>query len=455
MAAARFLSDAQWIEAIKTHEGDKVDWSHADGPRGGRRELSNLLEQRAAEEPTRFANLALELNDRKHAVHIGAIINSVAGIIPVDHLAGLCIHGRRVGGQEIDPNICRAVRQVAAAANDALVDLVVSCSSDYDPERETARTPAGSGDYFYGGDLSLAGLNSTRGAAAGSLASVLFAQPNRSEQLVGTVRKLATDPIMAVRVQTSEAILALCNTLPEHALDIADAMFTGAPVDLFDARETSELLKHSYLRRPTTFAHHILRALEAEDAIAERAGHPWIVAYVNGALEAPAPSNLSQLSAPARNGVAAALSRSPGAAPMVLVQLLNDTDPGVRKTAARALRHAHELDQQSADLLLKEFIASAAFPEHTDNLFASLDRSTALLPPSAIDACERYLESAGAELGDIRTSGPLVSRHLVAIVLRLYKQGNNSTRSRCLDLIHKLADLGAYGLEGALDQERL
>ncbi|WP_284990284.1 hypothetical protein [Arthrobacter sp. efr-133-TYG-120] len=149
------------------------------------------------------------------------------------------------------------------------------------------------------------------------------------------------------------------------------------------------------------------------------------------------------------------LSRSPEAAPVVLVQLLIDIDPEVRKAAARALRHAHELDQQTAALLLQEFIACAAFPEHTDNLFASLDRSTALLPPSAIDLCERYLESAGPELGDIRPPGPLVSRNLVAIVLRLYKQGNKSIRGRCLDVIDKLAELGAYGLEGALDQKRL
>jgi hypothetical protein len=455
VAAAIFLSDGQWIEAIRTHEGDKVDWSHANGPRGGRRELSHLLGQQAAEEPVRFAHLALELNESNHATHIASIISAVAGKIPIDLLALLCVHGRRVGGQEVDPDICRAVREVAAVANDVLVNLVVSCSSDDDPERETARTGSASGGYFFGGDLSTAGLNCTRGAAAGSLAYILFAQPHRSEQLVGVVRNLAADPIMAVRVRTAEAILALLNTLPDAALDIAEDMFRRAPVDIFDARETSELLKHSCLRRPKTFSAHLLRALEAEDSIAERAGQVWVVACVNGALEDPAPYELSDLNAAARKGVAKALSGSPGVVPKVLVQLLNDEDPEVRKASARALRHVHELDQQSAELLVQEFIGSAAFPEHTENLFASLDRSTTLLPPSTIDACERALDIVGRKLGDIRTAGPLLSLHLIAVLLRLYKQENESIRRRCLDVIDRLSELGAYGLDGALDQERL
>ena len=454
-SARDLLTDKQWLAAIRTHESDTVDWSHHSGPRGGIRELSVLLGQRAAEEPARFAKLGLILSDPRHAVHIGSIIRSVAGKVPVEILTQLCVHGRRVAGPDLGKDICWSVREVATEATNDLVELIISCCSDDDPQRETARIATGSGDYFYGGDLSTAGLNCTRGAAASCLARILFRQPHRSEQLLEAVRDLARDPIIAVRVRAVEAVLALLDTLPDESLDIAEKMFVDSPADFFDAHETAELLRHTCLRRPRTFAPHLRRALEANDATAKRAGYPWLVAFVNGALEDPAPRELSTLNTAARKGVAKTLFRSPGAAPEILVQLLHDDDSDVRKNAARVLRHVHKLSPESAEMLTYEFTRSPAFAENMENLFASLDRSKVLLPSSTIEACERALDAKGTDLGDIRLEAALTSRHLIAIILRMYKQGNDEIRRRCLDIIDRLSDLGAYGLEGALDQERV
>jgi hypothetical protein len=453
--AAKFLSDDQWLKAIRTYETDAFRRSHADGPRGGIHELSILTSEQAAKEPDRFARLAMRLTNPAHAVHIGAIIRSVAGKIHIDLLAQLCEHGRQVAGERIGRDICWAVEEAASEATDALIKLVISCSSDEDPERETARIENGSGEYLFIGELSDAGLNCTRGAAAGCLARILFAQPHRSEQLLGTVRKLAADPIMAVRVRTADTILALLNKMPDEALGIAEKMFATAPADIFDSRECTELLKHACLRRSKDFSLHLHRALMASDATAKRAGYPWIVAYVNGVIEAPASEELHDLSGPARIGVAEALTGSLGAAPGIVVQLLNDGDADVREAAARSLWRIHELDQQTAEMLVQEFVKSPAFSDHMGNLFASLEESTTLLPPSTIDACERAVASEGPELGDIRTTRAIGSFHLVAIVLRLYKQGTEDVRRRCLDVIDRLSDMDAYGLEGALDQERL
>ncbi|UXM91113.1 ATP-binding protein [Paenarthrobacter sp. JL.01a] len=446
-SARYLLTDAQWIEAIHTHESDTVDWSHHGGPRGGIRELSALLGQQTADEPTRFANLALSLDNPRHAAHVGSVIRSAAGKIPIELFSRLCVHGRQLAGQNLGRDICAGIRDVAPEATDDLIELIISCSSDDDPARETAGA--------YNGDLSMAGLNCTRGAAAGCLARVLFTQPRYSALLLETVRKLARDPILAVKVRTAEAILALFNTIPDEALDIAESMFDDSPAELFDARETTELLKHACLRRPKTFARHLCRALLANESTAKRAGYPWIVAYVNGALETPAPKELSGLSAAARSGVAKSLFHSPGAALDVLIQLLNDEDSNVRKSAARAVRNTHEVTTDSAELLVHEFVQSPAFPEHMENLFASLDRSRVLLPLSTIEACERAVDVKGPDLGDIRLEGALISTHLIAIVLRLYKQGNAEIRDRCLDVIDKLSDIGAYGLEGSLDDERV
>jgi hypothetical protein len=451
--AAKFLSDDQWLKAIRTYETDAHRRSHAGGLMGGVHELSVLTSEQAAKEPDRFARLAMRLTSPAHAVHIGAIIRSVAGKIHVDLLAQLCEHGRQIAGESIGRDICWAVEKAAADVTDTLIRLVISCCSDEDPERETAQIEAGSGNYFFNGELSNAGLNCTRGAAAGCLASILLAQPHRSGQLLGTIRELAEDANLAVRVRTAEAILALLNTMPEQALDIAEEMFATAPAEIFDSHECIELLKHSCLRRSEKFSLHLHRALEANESTAKRAGYPWIVAYVNGTISAPAPEALCDLNVSGRVGVAETLAGSLQAAPSIVVQLLNDEDADVREAASRTLWRVHELDQQTAEMIVQEFMKSPSFRNHMGNLFASLEQSTTLLPPSTIDACERAVASVAPEFGG--TAQYIGSFHLVSIVLRLYKQGNEGIRRRCLDVIDRLSDLGAYGLEEALDQERL
>jgi hypothetical protein len=42
---------------------------------------------------------------------------------------------------------------------------------------------------------------------------------------------------------------------------------------------------------------------------------------------------------------------------------------------------------------------------------------------------------------------------VVAVVLRLYRQGDQTTRSACLDLIDCMSDVDAYSLSDALLQE--
>lgn len=453
--AAEFLTDNQWLRAIRTHETDTIRWSSRGEIQGGIHQLSSLLGEQAAKEPNRFTILAMNLDNPIHAIHIGSVLRSVAGKIPIELLTRLCEHGLGVAREELGQDICWAIRETASEANDALVELVIGCSSDDDPGRELALVKPETVDDIHVEDLSDEGLNCTRGAAAECLARILFAQPHRSEQLLGPVRVLASDPVMAVRVRGAEAVLALLKTLPDQALDIADEMFATSPANIFDTRECAELLKHACLRRAGEFAPHLLRALTANDATAKRTAYPWIVAYVNGSITAPAPAELEDLSGPARYGVAEALVGSPEAAMAVVVQLLNDSDTDIREAAARSLWRVGELDQQTAEMLVQGFMKSVAFSEHAGNLFASLEESTTLLPPSTIDACERFVTSEEPELGDSGTVRSIGSSPLVAVVLRLYKQGTDDIRGRCLDVIDRLSDMDAYGLEGALDQERL
>jgi hypothetical protein len=104
--------------------------------------------------------------------------------------------------------------------------------------------------------------------------------------------------------------------------------------------------------------------------------------------------------------------------------------------------------------LIEAFIRSAAFGDNMDDLIDSLEKLGTRLPASALEACERAVEAGGRELGDIRSARATVGGDLITVVLRLYRQGDAQTRSRCLDIIDCLTDLNVYGVDRALADER-
>ncbi len=453
VAAAEFLTDEDWIRAIHKYRSDETDRSH-ELPVGGARQLAELLGSRAKAEPERFARLALTFDANTPPVHLSQVIGAVAGAVPVPLLAALSRHARNVAGQEVGQALCAAIETVGAEVDDTLLDLLEECATDEDPDHEVVRTSAGSEQFYYGGDLLTAGLNCTRGAAAKTVAHLLFTEPKHTERLIPTVTALAADPILAVRTWAADAVVALMNSRPEVGLGIADDLFGDAPVAVFDSVTACRLLRVALLRDPERFAPHLRRALDGPDTVAERAGSVWAVAFAHDSLGDLVPTDLARLSTPARLGAAAAFATDPTVAAEQLIRLFDDEDPAVRKAAASAVRVLNDADAATAEMLVASFTASAAYEAHFDELFFALDDSTRLLPKASITACERAVEIAGHELGDIRTHHAATSNNIVAVVLRLYRQGDKSMRVRCLDIIDRLSEAGAYGLEEAIATER-
>lgn len=179
VAAAEFLTDEDWIRAIHKYRSDETDRSH-ELPVGGARQLAELLGSRAKAEPERFARLALTFDANTPPVHLSQVIGAVAGAVPVPLLAALSRHARNVAGQEVGQALCAAIETVGAEVDDTLLDLLEECATDEDPDHEVVRTSAGSEQFYYGGDLLTAGLNCTRGAAAKTVAHLLFTEPKWS-----------------------------------------------------------------------------------------------------------------------------------------------------------------------------------------------------------------------------------------------------------------------------------
>ena len=421
--------------------------------RGCSRVSQPIAWSRAKEDPERFARLALGFDSEIPPDAMNEILQNVEGALDVELLTALCEHAHRIYGPAVGRWVCSAIHR-AETVNPRLVALIRTYSQDTNPDYEEARTGASTGQYYLDGDLFLAGSNSTRGEAALAAAKVLFSGNAHLDTLLPVVEALALDEFLAVRVCAAHAVLALLNHTPEHALDLAGRLFE-APIDVLDAPTSERLLCHTVLRDPDRFTHVLANALLGPAQIATRAGRIWAVARYQGQLGQGTPEHVHELPTPARQGAAEVFAARVVDSFDSLPKVFNDDDPDVRQRAALAMRHIGQIAAASdLDALLTSFAHSKAFPDHMDILIRTLHDIPTTLPAKTIDICQRAVDTAGADLGNAATANFALGRDLVDIVLRLYRQGNTTLRTRCLDTIDQLTDLNAYDLETRLDSQR-
>ena len=83
----------------------------------------------------------------------------------------------------------------------------------------------------------------------------------------------------------------------------------------------------------------------------------------------------------------------------------------------------------------------------------ALERTTAKLPEVTLLACERFIDIVRLAAGDIRTSEAGDANTVIKLTLRTYQPSLDvAIRARCLDLIDKLMQNGAYGIHDALEE---
>ena len=445
------LSDDEWIRALREHTGEQPNWS-SGGPIGGAHELARVLGRRAKDEPERFARLALRFDEEIPAVAMNEVIRNVEGSVGLDALTELCERAHNVHGSAAGQAVCSAIAR-AGTANDRSVALLLAYAQDADPDQEIARTEAPSGEYFFRGDLLTAGLNSTRGQAALAAASILFKGADHVDTLGPVVEALTRDRILAVRVCAAEAVLALLSHRPTLALELGGKLF-DAPIDVLGADSSQSLLAHALLRDPGRFSSVLAEALAGPDEVATRAGFIWVQARWRGVALPGVVTDLRLLPTAARRGAARAFAANVADSSDELRCLLDDDDPDIRVQVARAIRHLDEIAVPDQEALIDALVSSPTFPNQMGNLIHALQRMPSTLPANTITVCERVVDVAGAPLGDPTTGTALIGYGLVPVVLRLYRQGDDHLRERCLDIIDRLAEFGVHDVEQALEDER-
>ena len=165
-------------------------------------------------------------------------------------------------------------------------------------------------------------------------------------------------------------------------------------------------------------------------------------------------NNISELPEAARLGAAEALAANIPDSLKILPVLFDDDSPEVRQRASFAVRHLARLTSDKQSELLEALVQSRAFSDRKELLFIKLRDLPEKLPRGTIAACELAVGVAGARMGDMRTADSGLGVYLSHVVLRLYRESEEKIRRRCLDIIDKLVEFNAFGIQTRLDQQR-
>ena len=463
--AARHMSDEQWLAAIDKH---RLEWHQKRSSSfvGGPDELASVFEQLSKEKPERFAQLGLRIGSDAPPTYLERLLLGLAQ--PDDE-----------ADRATDDAVFAVVRHVAAlpevpgarwigrlvgtrANNDIPTDvlgIVATTAADPDPREDLWATEAPSGGAWYGGDPWSHGMNTVRGSAAKAIARLLYARPERADQLLEAVRHLVADPSAAVRTCAAEALGGLMRS--DRALALELAVRLAATDDRAVAARPVVNLLAAYI--PTdwpTVEPIVERLLGSEHEAARRAGavlaclaalqHPDAAEMLERALTHP-----DEVVREAAAGVLATNlvgARYSAMCAEGLKRLFDDDSTKVRQAAAHSLGRMRRHELGDFEDLARALLRSRALQEGRSQLMHALEESTADVSGLVMELAEQMVERVEG-LGDIRTAAAGDAKELSELLIRVLGDvdENAALRARALDILDRLVAAGAWGVVDAMD----
>ena len=457
------MTDEQWLAAIQQHDTDKHEFTQDGRLVGGALELSRVLEDRVKHEPERFVELVLKFPDHVNPFYFEAILRGMSevnlDIETVMRVTERCheIQGRPLGRYICDPIARSAQGNVPPEA----LDLVAwYATEDSDPEQELWQIEASPGQgYYYGGDMLNNGINTNRGRAAQALARLIEVDGNRIAYIQPALERMVQDPSLAVRSCVAQALIAvlrhdrdLAVELFQQLCDTEDALLQTPFIERFLSlalqthfRELSDILEHMVTSKVPDVAsaggrQACLAALDLQEA-AEIAGL---------CLSGSEAQKIGAAQVMAAN-VTVATCRS--FCEEALIRLFNDPIDDVRAEAARCFLRFEGSQLEGYEDLITGFVHSDASSRDYFPLLVALERSTANIPDVTLLVCESFIDVAGLATADVSTRESGDASFVIKLTLRTYQQSSDKNiRTRCLDMIDRLMENGAYGINDALEE---
>ncbi|MGE0536749.1 MAG: hypothetical protein AB7O68_17390 [Pirellulales bacterium] len=470
---AKFTDD-QWLDAMRD-----INWGWDDPLRdhgqGSAVELSRLLQPEAQKNRRRYAALALRMDDDTRPEYCEAILNGICsfdnsskeariadeaefGRLPTQIILSVIqrLHQfpERPCGRAIGAAIeCIADRDLTGFDCQMIAYYALEDTNPHDDDW-FSRQPDGAQDP--GERVHLHGYNSVRGGAARAIAALLAADFSRSDQLLPIVRKLVRDSSCSVRSCAIEALMPLLNEdsieavqLFLQACDGGEILFGSHPFESFlhyacvsHYPELRQILQKG-LALPWPSARKVAARQICLAGLSNEGAADDAITVCRGTIE-------ERCAAAGIYAFNVAHAKVGGFCRARLVEFFNDGEAEVRAKAGDCFQFVGEELGKYADLI-RAYVESPALPSQHDDLIRCLGSTTWQLPDVTLELAQRFIASCGLDAGNVSTAAAGDAPTVAKLVIRLYSQSvDDTTRSRCLDLIDEMERLQFYGVEAEL-----
>ena len=457
------MSDEQLLSAICRYDADKHEYTEDGRFVGGALELSRVLEERVKQEPERFAELVLKFPDHANPFYFEAILRGITDVgLDIETIVRVSERCHKVEGRPLGRYICDPIASSAKGGvpPEALDLMAWYATEDPDPHQELWRTQSSSGQgFYYRGDILNNAINTNRGRAARAMARLIEFDGKRIAYFRPALEKMVQDSSIAVRSCVAQALIAVLRHDRDWAVDLfrrlcntEDALLQTEFVErfLFFALQTH------FRELPSILA--CMVASQVPDVASAGARQACLAA-----LDVQEAADIARLclsgSEAQEIGAAQVMAANVRIATCrtfcedALVKLFSDPSDRVRAEAARCFLNFEGPQLEGYDHLITRFVCSGASSRDCFPLLVALERTTAKLPEVTLLACESFIDVASLATADISTSEALDANTVIKLTLRTYQQSSDETvRARCLDLIDKLMENGAYGINDALEE---
>ena len=376
--SARRMGDDNWLAAM-AHHGIEDSPHDIDFLLGGAIELSHVLEALTKEDPERFASLVHRMSDEINPAYFESILRGLTGSgLSIDQIVPVCMRCHRLPGRPLGRWVAKPLVNSpdGVLPNEALKMVAWYATQDPDPHE-------GSSDYQV--DLMTAGINCARGAAADSIAKLIFQDRHYLEFFRPHLETMVHDHSPEVRAMVARALLAALR----YDRDFAVQRFVElcANDEVLGTPFVEEFLRYGVQTHYDELEPILSRMLGSDDNdVAQAGARQLCLASLTIEEAIPMGQQCASGSKPIRLGAAEVYAANLKVSTLraeceaMLAQLFDDPDADVREASALCFRRFRRRDLVEYAGLADRYIVSAAFTTQVNPLITALEETTANVP---------------------------------------------------------------------------
>ena len=441
------MTDDQWLRAIKKYATHDSFLMRGGEILGGAHQLSQALGACVAEEPSRFARLALRFEADMNPAYMQAVLRALAGVdLARESKLAVCRKAYRESAWSCGAEIADAVGSVSGGLPDDALKMIEWLATEHpDPEGDQRRQTgsAGGGEP---GELDERGINSVRGRAAVAIQRLILSDPDHLARLRGTVDRMLADKSAGVLSCVAGALEAIAHT--DSGAAVAMFLRMRMPTDtLLASYGMVEFLRFALVDRFPELRPFVARMNRSDvPEVGESGAALACLAVLHGHGDAEQLVDEALCSGePLRLGVAKVAADNVNVrgcrdwCEAKLAVLFDDDNAAVRRKAALCVQQLRGEPIEEYENLVDAFTASAAFGDDSSSMLGVLKDSRQRLPGMVCVVCERFLDRFAVEARDMASSRSGDVYTLASLVFRTYQQHQaDPWGSRALDLIDRL-----------------